>query len=398
MKKIEIKDEKECCGCRNCENICPKNAISMKENREGFLYPEVDKSRCVDCGLCKSVCPMLNDVNREKYLSSPISYAAKTNDKEVQLNSSSGGLFGTLANYILTEKGLVVGCEMTQHHIIHHIVVEKEVDMHKIMGSKYVLSDLGNIFLFIKQQLINNKKVLFCGTPCQVSALLLFLKKRYDYLYTVDVICHGVPSQKAFSKYIEYLEDKYGAKLVDYKFRSKKAAKWGTFKALATFENVHSKKIIKRINADFDPYYWSFLNCKNYRKSCYSCKFANPERNADLTLGDFWGIEKIVSDMIDYNGVSVVVINSERGKKLLSCVKENLSLKEVNYDLICQNNGQLTAPSPQPPEREFWYNNIDDKDFFKKIHIKPNFKAYFKILFPQNLKFTLKKVLYNKKM
>ncbi len=400
MKCIEIDEEKNCCGCRGCENICPKKAIHMEENKEGFLYPIIDKNKCVGCGLCRKVCPILNDLDRTEYYESPICYAAKTINIDLQTKSSSGGLFGTFAGHILRNGGIVVGCEMDDKHKVMHTIVEKEEDLEKVMGSKYVLSDLNNIFTRIKEELRKGRLVLFSGTPCQVSSLLMFLNKKYDNLYTIEVICHGVPPQKLFTKYIEYLEKKYDAKLEKFYFRSKQAAKWGTYKALANFvrtkDGQEQCKFSKKINADFDPYYWSFLYCKNYRRSCYSCKFAQPKRNADLTLGDFWGIEKIMPDMIDYNGVSIVVINSPKGKELLDKNVKKLIIKKVDYDTICQNNGQLRKPSEMPPERNNWYKNIDDGDFIENIIVKPNLRSYVKILFPQSLKFKIKKILKKK--
>ena len=231
MKYIEVKEEKNCCGCRACENICPKKAIHMEENIEGFSYPIVDKSKCIGCGLCRKVCPILNNLDRIEYYENPLCYAAKTTNKDLQMKSSSGGLFGIFANYILDNNGLVVGCEIDDKHKVKHTIVDKKDNLEKIMGSKYVLSDLDHIFIKLREELNKGRLILFSGTPCQVSSLLMFLNKKYDNLYTVEVICHGAPSQKLFSKYIKYLENKYDAKLEEFKFRSKKAARWGTFKA-----------------------------------------------------------------------------------------------------------------------------------------------------------------------
>ena len=239
----------------------------MEENEEGFLYPNIDETKCINCGICKKICPWLNSINRDNYLKEPICYAAKSLDKSIQKDSSSGGLFGVLATNILEQNGFVVGSEMDISHKVHHIIIDNKDGLKKIMGSKYVYSDLEKIFLKVREKLEDNKLVMFSGVPCQISALLNFLKKPYDNLITVEVICHGTPSQILFDKYIEYLEQKNNAKLLEFKFRSKKAAKWGTFKALASFETTKNnvKKIFfRKINADFDAYYWSFLNCKNY--------------------------------------------------------------------------------------------------------------------------------------
>lgn len=395
MNHIEIKRSKDCCGCRACENICPKNAITMEVNKEGFLYPKIDKEKCVDCGMCKKVCPWLNNISRGNYLEEPICYAAKSLDKDIQLRSSSGGIFGLLSKKILQENGIVVGVEMTSDFQVQHTIIDSEKDLHKIMGSKYVASDLKQLFPVIQRELKNDRKVLFSGVPCQIAALLNYLQKGYDNLITVEVICHGVPSQKLFNKYVAFLEKKYKAKLIEYKFRSKKAASWGTYKALATFEK--NKKIIyQKINADFDPYYWSFLYSENHRESCYNCKFAKKDRNADLTLGDFWGIEKIMPKMVDYNGVSVVVINTYKGKNILEGLKEKLEFHEVDYEKVQGYNKQLQKTSNRKQSRDNWYKNIDEEQFIEKIKIKKNLRSYVKIFFPQRFKFMIKKMIKRK--
>ena len=393
MKHIEIERPSKCCGCRSCENICPQKAITMTENEEGFLYPTVNEEKCINCGLCRKVCPWINEISRTRYLNNPMCYAAKSKYEDIQKNSSSGGLFSTLAIKVLEQNGIVVGSEMDENHQVHHIIIDNKKDLSKITGSKYVYSDLDNIFIKIRNQLNSQKQVLFSGVPCQVSALLNFLQKPYDNLITVEVICHGTPSQKLFDKYIDYLEENNSAKLKDYQFRSKKAANWGTYKAFAIFANT-KKEFSKKINADFDPYYWSFLHCKDLRESCYECKFANSNRNADITLGDFWGIENIKPNMRDYNGVSIVIINSNNGVKLFETIKDKLEYEYVNYEDIQENNKQLKEPSKRPDERENWYDNFDKKDFIKNIRVKKSLKSYVKIIFPQKLKLEIKKIVY----
>ena len=398
MNHILIENECKCCGCKSCQNICPRHAISMVENEEGFLYPIVDEKKCINCGLCKKICPMLNDISRDKYLKNAVCIAAKTKDENIQLNSSSGGIFGTFATNVLEKNGIVVGSTMDSNHNVKHIIINNIDNIYDIMGSKYVYSDLNTIFVEIKENLNNNKQVLFSGVPCQVAALLNYLQKDYTNLITIEVICHGTPSQKLFNKYVEYLEKKYNAKLIDYKFRSKEAANWGTYKSMAKFVNLKNNKIfVKKINADFDPYYWNFLNAKNYRESCYECKFANPNRNSDITLGDFWGIEHIKPEMVDYKGVSIVVINTEKGLNFFETMKDKIEYEKVEYGEIRKNNGQLQKPSKRPKERDTWYNNFESEDFIRNIKIKKNFKSYVKVFFPQKLKFKIKKIISKKK-
>lgn len=389
-KCIDIKSKKDCCGCRNCENICPKHAIKMVEDEEGFLYPVVDKEKCVNCGLCRKVCPWLNEIkNKESF--APICYAVKNKDKNVQKISSSGGAFGVFANAILEQDGYVCASIMNDNFIVSHTITNNKKDLIKMYGSKYVTSDLKNNFLIIRKLLNENKKVLFCGVPCQVNALLNFLPQKYDNLYTLEIICHGVPSQKLFSKYIDYIEKKNNCKVIKYEFRNKKAAYWGTFKALATIEK-NGKVYEKKLNADFDKYYNNFLESNCYRESCYVCKYAKKERNTDITIGDFWGIEHIKSNFIDKNGVSEIIVNTPKGNDLFEKVKNMIDYENINYSDIIKYNGQLESPSKRMPKRDKFYENISKDDYFSKIKVNKNIKTYFKMLVPSSLKIYIKKI------
>lgn len=389
-KCIDIKSKKDCCGCRNCENICPKHAIKMVEDEEGFLYPVVDKEKCVNCGLCSKVCPWLNEIkNKESF--APICYAVKNKDKNVQKISSSGGAFGVFANVILEQNGYVCASIMNDSFIVSHSITDNKKDLVKMYGSKYVISDLKDNFLTIRKLLNENKKVLFCGVPCQVNALLNFLPKNYENLYTIEIICHGVPSQKLFSKYIEYLEKKDNCKVLKYEFRNKKAAYWGTFKSLATIEK-NRKKYDKKINADFDKYYNNFLEANCYRESCYVCKYAKKERNADITIGDFWGIEHIKPNFIDKNGVSEIIINTKKGKMLFEIVENNIEYEMVNFSEVIKYNKQLESPSKRLKTRNDFYQNIDGDDYFKNVSVNKNIKSYLKMIIPSSLKIYIKKM------
>ena len=396
MNHIIDDNKKKCCGCNNCCNICPTKAITMIEDNEGFFYPHIDKNKCINCGACKKVCPWINDIKRNEYFEEPECFAAKIKDKKIQEQSTSGGMFYALASNVIDRGGLVVGSEMDLNHKVHHTIIEQKSDLHRIMGSKYVYSELNDIFNTVKNHLIKGKLVLFSGVPCQVSALLNYLKQPFDNLITVEVICHGTPPQKLFDKYVDFLEKKHKAKLIQYSFRSKKAAKWGTFKALALFEKT-KKRITKKINANFDPYYDSFLCGKNYRESCYECVFANPKRNADITLGDCWGIEAIKPELLDYDGVSIIIINTKKGKSIFNNVTNNLEYSNVDYNLIQNYNRQLKCPSKRPVDRDNWYNGIDKDYFIKKIKIRKKVKSYLKNMIPYRMKSLIKMIKSKKK-
>lgn len=394
-KCINIINEKDCCGCRACENICPKKAIKMVENDEGFLYPKIDKDKCINCGLCKKVCPLINKVNKKDFLEENICYGAKNKNMWALKKSSSGGIFWVLAKYVLDNKGLVVGAEMTKEHIVQHRIIGNEKDLIELMGSKYVASNTNDIFRKIKKELEDKRLVLFTGVPCQVAGLTNYLMKDYDNLITVDIVCHGVPSQKLFSKYVEYLEEKYKAKLIDYKFRSKEASAWGTFKGLARLRK-NNRIISKKINADFDPYYHSFLKGKNYRESCYNCLFANKKRISDITIADFWGVEAILPNFMDYRGVSSIVINTKKGKDYFEYIKDNIEFEKIKYNEIVKYNGQLTYSSKRPLCRDNFYNKVNEKKFVKSIKVEKTIKDYIKALIPTSLKIKLKRINYKR--
>lgn len=391
QKCIEITSKDKCCGCRNCENICPQNAISMVKDSEGFSYPVVDKDKCINCGLCARKCPLLN-INKNNEFKK-ICYAAKSKNDKIQKMGSSGGVFGQFASYIINNDGFVCGAIMTDEMLVKHIITNEKKDLIKLYGSKYVFSDLENLFLKIRKILDDNKLVLFCGVPCQVNALNSFLSKKYDNLITVEIICHGVPSPLLFQKYIKYLENKNNFKILNYEFRNKKASAWGTFKGLITYEKngICREKII---NADFDKYFANFLKAEGYRESCYNCLFASENRNADFTIGDFWGIEKIKPKMLDNNGVSEIIINSKKGVDFFEKIKDNFEYEDVSFEDIIKYNGQLSHPSKRSNKRDSWYKNIDNEnEYFKNLKIEHSINDYIKIFIPSNLKNKLKQYL-----
>lgn len=390
---INIKAESDCCGCRNCENICPNDALTMIQNKEGFYYPQINFDKCLDCGLCNKVCPMLqSNADDAIYLEKNICYAFKNKNKQTQLNSTSGGAFAAFAEHIINNGGYVCGSVMDKDLKVKHIIVNNINDLAKLYGSKYVASDLNDVFVDIKKLLNNDKTVLFCGVPCQVNALLKFLPKSYDNLFTLELICHGVPSQKLFDKYIEYYEKKHKCKVLKYEFRSKKAAVWGTFKALAKVEK-NGKISEKKINADFDKYYNSFLKASGYRESCYKCRFADVKRYADITMGDFWGVEHLKPDFYDPCGVSEVIINSHKGLQLFENIKDYVICEKIDFEKAIRYNSQLHEPTERPAIRDKFYNNIESDTYFNNMRIDINPKAYIKVLVPSKLKLKLKKLL-----
>lgn len=351
-KVILFEEEKECCGCGACSNICSKNAIAMKENSQGFLFPQVDYSLCIGCGVCKKVCQFSNEERYENKVKS--AWVAAAFDKDIVRNSASGGLFALSAKYILEQGGVVFGCSM---EIVNgnlrpmHIAIDDEKDLIKLQGSKYVQSFIDDSYSKVKTYLNEGKKVLFSGTPCQVSGLYGFLGKKYDNLFTIDIICHGVPSASFFQGYITELEKKLNGKITDFKFRDKTNG-WGLEGKAIYFDMVGNVKNMM-VQVGLSSYYKLFLDSSVYRESCYNCVYANGERCSDITIGDYWKIGQQHPEVLTENGgnideqsgVSCILVNTEDGEAFLKKIAKGLNMHESSFEKVAKINDQLNRPS-----------------------------------------------------
>ena len=378
---------KSCCGCSGCEQMCPKNCISMKPDHEGFLYPEVDESICIECGICIKHCPILTDVSR---CNIPKVYAAKYKDRGSTFKSTSGGLFIPIAKSDLSMGGVVFGCAYDENLVAKHIKVETEDELYRLQSSKYVQSDTRGIYKQVKTELQNGKEVLFSGTGCQAAGLRSFLGKDYGNLLITDIVCHGVPSPKLFKNYIDYMGKKLGGTLTSYNFRSKEKRGWDLY-----YKAENGQKS-KSDYGFFDPYYSAFLYCKTYRESCYECKFANKNRVSDITLADYWGIQKFHPEFFDENGVSLVLVNTEKGKKYLEKIKDKLEIIESDYNKASVMNANLVHPSKRPSCRDSIYDGFDCGNFETyaktKLAFKINPKTKIKKMIPLGVKRFLRKL------
>lgn len=378
---------KGCCGCSGCEQICPKNCISMQKDNEGFFYPVVDEDVCVDCGACVKHCPMITDAPR---CSEPKVYAAKYKDRESTFKSTSGGLFIPIAKNILSDGGIVFGCAYDENLVAKHIAVESENELCRLQSSKYVQSDTRGIYEQVKSALKSGRQVLFSGTGCQVAGLKTYLSRDYDNLLTVDIVCHGVPSPELFKNYIDYMGKKLGGSLTSYNFRSKEKRGWDLY-----YKADNGKKS-KSDYGFFDSYYSAFLYCKTYRESCYECKFANKNRVGDITLADYWGIQKAHPEFYDENGVSLVLVNTEKGNKCLTKIKDKLDIIESDYDKASVMNSNLVHPSERPACRDSIYDGFDCGNFETyaktKLAFKINPKTKIKKMIPLGVKRFLRKL------
>ncbi|MCR1823329.1 SP_1767 family glycosyltransferase [Terrisporobacter muris] len=319
---IKIEEKHMCSGCHACDNICPKKAISMDIDEEGFWYPNVDKNKCVNCNLCKDICPIINDKN---FVSMKKAYGCYNLDEDIRLKSSSGGVFSALASSVIAKNGVVFGARFDENFNVVHDYIETIEELSVFRGSKYVQSNIGENFKIAKKFLKSGRLVLFSGTPCQIGGLKAYLRKEYDNLITVDLICHGVPSPMIWQKYIEELSN--GKKLTDMTFRDKsKGWKNGVLKY--TFND--GSEITEKYGESL--YIKGFIKNCYLRPSCYACHFKTLDRCSDLTLGDFWGVEDSLPNIDKDSGVSLIMGHSDKGYKALEDIKEQIYSEEVDID------------------------------------------------------------------
>ena len=360
MDEIIIKDK--CVGCSACESACPKSAISMESDKNtGFAYPIVNNDLCVDCNLCKTVCPVLNskENSAEKQ-----AYAMYSKDSDLRENSSSGGIFSLLAETVLRDNGVVYGVAMSQDCFsAEHISVENYEELKKLRGSKYLQSNINNSFLKIKEYLENGRNVLFSGTPCQVAGLKTFLEKEYENLLTVDFICHGVPSPLVWRKYIKYLKEINGADLSEVSFRSKKNG-WGTNSLSFKFNDGTELLNYQRD----DLYMKGFISDLYLRSSCFNCKFKDKGYVSDVTIADFWGIEKIKPEWNDDRGISLVVSNSDKGRNILNLIKEKTVCEIVSFDDAFRYNKSYFKSVDKKFISKFVFKDMNKLPFNKFIN------------------------------
>lgn len=346
----------DCCGCSACEQICSHNAIRMKEDEEGFIYPIVDYSLCTECSLCEKVCPMLHGNSVKSKTENIEAYAAINRDHNTLLQSSSGGIFSAIGTYILENGGIVYGAAFDDNMQLYHIGIEEISSLTKLRGSKYLQSHNNNIYTEIKEQLKNGRWVYYTGTGCQVAGLKCFLRKSYPTLVTSDLICHGTPSHKVFDFIISQIEHKYKGKVIKYSFRDKSVNGWSCSSSC----NMRIKNGIKYIGYDpiMKSYFNAFISGVMNRKACYNCPFTTSARTGDITLADYWGIKKYHNISNVYDGVSAILVNTEKGKELLKEIKMNVTLINTRIEWIADENRNLVKAETQPALRDTFYQQL----------------------------------------
>lgn len=356
-----------CCGCSACLNVCPRKCITMIEHGDGYKYPVIDRAECISCGKCRRVCP--NNTPIVKKQRTPKTYAVKSKNEILRLSASSGGVFPIFANQILKNNGIVYGVAMANDcKSALFDRVESYGEVEKLYGSKYFQADVGFTYQKVEADLKSGKVVLFSGTPCHILALKQYLKKDYPGLICVEVLCHGVTSSQLWRKYIEYIEDKWNEDISYVNFRSKKNG-WHNFEL-----EIKGKTASTSINHRSDPFMKMFLDNGNLRRSCYYCNAKQTESKADITCGDFWRIDKILPEWDDDKGTSIVLVQTEKGQRLLSCVADECYVQEVDFRVAIQSCPTYYFSERKPMFRRLicWYTKHKDGLFIFEslIHSK----------------------------
>lgn len=360
-----IKSKSDCCGCGACACVCPANCIAMQADEEGFLYPQVDENKCLNCKKCISACPSLTKTD---YNTLKQSYAVIAKDDLIREKSSSGGMFSVIANQVINSGGVVCGAAYNDDWSVKHIIVDNVDDLSKLRTSKYVQSEIYAILPDIKAILEQGRQVLFVGTPCQVNGVSTFLGKDDPNLFLADIICHGAPSPMVWRKYIATKENG-GIRSVNFR---DKTFGWAKFATKIDYANGVYLKCFKE-----DLYMKFFLLNLVLRPSCYNCFSKHPNKLADMTLGDFWGIDDVLPQINDDKGVSAVIVNSPKGKFLFDSIKDELVAHKVDFEQVAQGNSALYESVKMPKKRSECMAMLTSKEkpdfekILKKVTVPP---------------------------
>lgn len=378
---INIQDKKDCCGCSACVQCCPKQCVKLYEDEEGFLYPKVDNSICIDCGLCERVCPVLNQAEERK----PIEvFAAKNPNEEIRKESSSGGIFTLLAEQTIDAGGVVFGVKWNEHFEAVHDYTETKEGLVAFRGSKYVQSQTGYTFKQAEEFLKQGRQVLYSGTPCQIAALKLYLRKDYENLLAVDIICHGTPSPGVFRWYLseeiakeaarqsgkkiqfrsslpissiakaDVLAREQGFEIEDIRFRDKQFG-WKKYSFVLTLENLSSilsNRISISSPLNENAFLRGFLRDIYLRPSCYACPAKSGKSGSDITLADYWGIQHLMPELDDDRGVSAIIVNTEKGENI---IPKMIKLHSTTYQDLIEGNPSLVKSCISPQCRSSFF-------------------------------------------
>ena len=361
VKKYIMKEEQEekpfticskniCSGCGACDQKCPKNAIKMQPDSEGFLYPIIDFEKCINCGICRNICPVANKYKETQ--KEPTAYAAVNLNENIRKNSSSGGMFTYFAEKIIAENGVVFGAGYDENMDVVHKYCETVDGLQELRGSKYVQSRIGNSYKIAKNFLENGRKVLFTGTACQIGGLFAYLGKEYENLYTIDFICHGVPSPKIWESYVKEREKVAQSKVKSVSFRDKTEG-WQTYSMKFVFENG---KEYRQLSGN-DMFLKGFIQNLYLRPACSECSFKQLHRQSDITMADFWGVEKMFPEYDDKKGTSLILVHTDKGNRLLKN-ENDTKLQKVDFNAAVKENLSLLKSTS---------HSLLRKEFFEKV-------------------------------
>lgn len=351
---IKIINKTECCGCTACANACPKDAIVMEPDFEGFLYPKVLTDKCVECGLCEKVCPVMNKpTKKDDYLQSVV---LRTKSVPVLNNSTSGGFTTPLAEWVLGQGGVLCAATYDQDFKVVHAIIDTPDAIARTRGSKYVQSSLSDCFSRIKALLKQDRLVCFVGTTCQVAGLKAFLGKEYEKLLTVDLVCHGTPSPKLWEKYLAYQKERYGSEFTEIVFRNKT---YGYHSGTMKIRFANGKTYYG--SARVDPMLKSFFREIASRPICYQCPFKVLERCSDFTIYDCWHAAELVPGLTDDDkGYTNVIVQSEKGNAVLEQIKDHYEIYPADTEIAVKLDGSMVRGSVTPHKRRAeYYKDLD---------------------------------------
>ena len=363
-----------CSGCGACSCVCPKQCILMQKNSEGFLYPQIDHATCISCRICEKACPVLN---HPAVSDQTESFAVMNNDDQVREKSSSGGVFSLLAEYVLDLGGKVYGAAYNEEFAVEHICIDSKEQIGRLRGAKYAQSYAFRHFPVIKEELEQGQYVLFVGTPCQAAALRSYLGKEYETLILVDMICHGVPSPMVWKKYLDERVklDAPGSSIEHINLRSKSSG-WSRYSY--SVEVGYTNGNTYCVKQGEDLYLKGFVQNLYLRPSCSECSFKGYQRCSDFTLADCWGIWDISPEMDDNKGTSLLMIHSDKGKKIWNSLSEKYKAKELSEEeAIRQNGSAICSSSPHAGRDSFFHEMVENDNVIGLIrsHLYPEKKS-----------------------
>lgn len=358
-------EKENCCGCHACFSVCEEQRITMQADAEGFWYPVVDQEGCNDCGLCETVCPMSSKSAESNPLAA---YACVSNNNDIRRQSSSGGIFSLLAETVINDGGVVFGARFDEDFNVVHDWTDSLDGLGVFRGAKYIQSRMGDGYKEVRDFLARGRQVMFSGTPCQIAGLRSFLEQDNEDLLSVDIVCHGVPSPGVWLRYKQQLEKRFQSRITKVDFRVKDSG-WKSYSVAAAFANGTEY----RSPADQDIFMGGFLRDLYLRPSCYRCRFKTPYRKSDITLGDFWGIERVLPHMDDDLGTSLVLVNSPKGIRALAGISPNIICEAVDPAEAVRANPCAVKPVGDNPKRDVFFketNLTEDITGLIEKHIK----------------------------